>query len=192
MRNLKNKFLALALACSLLGFGAAQASIPLISGPQEASQLTSIINSLIIQINNAISLVNGGQVFSNSYMQNPLTLANVQTVTLASANTAGGFTFLTGLTGRTIYPVGLTVTALGGTAAAATGIVFECSSGNILMSATPGNFVSAVPMTFSSTAANAGLGFTGCASGDSVLVSHNGSSITGPTGFVINMPYTVQ
>lgn len=134
---------------------------------------------------------------------NPLQMGTVQNITLASVNTSGGYTFLPGVPGRTITPTGLTVMA-SGTAAGATAVFFQCTSGNILGSFPIAALVTQTPVTpFSSTGTGAPsasctpaskcLAFAqGCAAGDGVLVSVNGSALTTTTNLFVNMPFIVQ
>lgn len=127
---------------------------------------------------------------------NPLVMSTLQNISLASVNTSGGYTFLPGVSGRTVTPTGLIVTA-SGTAAAATSVFFQCTSGALLASFPIAALVTKVPVTpFSSTGTNAplaGVAFaSSCASGDGVLVSVAGSALTTTTNLYVNMPFIVQ
>lgn len=136
------------------------------------------------------------QAFSVTPAKNPLMIQTVQNVPVASVNQAGGYAFLSGIPGRTIYPGMLTVEAFGGTAASATRVMVTCTGGNVLLSAPIAALVSAVPISpfYSSGAAGAapGTGMMGCAVSDGVFISNVGSSLTGSTGLIVNFIGTIQ
>jgi len=139
-----------------------------------------------------------GQVFSTTPSANPLMLMTAQNVPTASINASGGYAFLSGVTGRTIYPGIPVLTALGGNAGGATRIIVECSpGGNVLASVLIAYLTSANPVIqFASTnpGNQAGVlqGYDGCASGDSVIISASGAALTTATSIFVNMPFTVQ
>lgn len=138
-----------------------------------------------------------GVPFSTATLGNPLLLSTVQNITLASVNTSGGYTFLKGATGRTIWPNDLTVMA-SGTAAGATAVFIQCTSGTLLASFPVAALVTNKPVSpFGSTEAGsgpvAGVAWAqGCPANDGILVSVQGSALTTTNNFYINMPYTIQ
>lgn len=134
-----------------------------------------------------------GTAFSTVETGNPLLLQTVVNVPVASVNAVGGYTFISGVTGRKVYP-GIPTVMVSGTAASATRLLIECTGGNVLASIPIAYLVTNVPVTpFSSTINTAGVGITqGCATGDGVFVSNVGSSMTTTTNVYINLPYTIQ
>lgn len=136
-----------------------------------------------------------GIPFSTNQAGNPLLLQTSQLIGTASINAGGGTTFITGATGRTLYPSGLTVMAVGGNATGATSVVVECTSGNILATFPIAALVSAkpAPAFYFASAIVPGVALgDGCASGDGIFVSTNGSNLATTTGLWISLPYTVQ
>lgn len=196
MRNLKNKFLAAAFflicAVGLASAATVSGSIPYFTGPLLAADQVSSFNILITEINQLFSQVNGGQPFGSYYSSNPLLADTQQTIPIASVNAVGGYTFLNGGSARTIYPQNVVVTAIGGNAATSTGIKVLCTSGNVLASIAIAQLTSGVPTSAFSASVTPGIGLTGCALGDGVLVSNVGSNLATTTSLIINMPYTIQ
>lgn len=138
-----------------------------------------------------------GQAFSTALSGNPLLLDTVQNVPIASINAAGfGFSFLSGVTGRTIFPHNIILTALGGTCATATNVKVQCTSGNNVGTFPVAALVSAVgTQAFQSsgtTLNTVGAGYAGCASGDGVFISTTGSALATCASILVNMSYTVQ
>lgn len=134
-----------------------------------------------------------GTVFSQLQSGNPLMLYAFKDIPTASVIATGGYSLVSGVSGRTIYPApGMTVMT-SGTGATGTRIIVECASGNILLSAPIAAMVSGIPFApFSSTLTYAGTAFNrGCAVSDAVLVSMVGG-LTTTTDVYVNMPYTLQ
>lgn len=139
------------------------------------------------------SVATQGQPFSTVESGNPLLLDTWQFIPVASINQTGGYNFLSGVTGRTIYPNSLLLMA-SGTGATSTGIKVQCTGGNVLASIAVGNLVNNVNLfPLASSSLNPGVAYAqGCASGDSVFISNIGSNLATTNGIWINMPYTIQ
>lgn len=137
-----------------------------------------------------------GNAFATTTTGNPLMQMTVQQIPVASVNASGGYALISGVTGRRVYPAGLTVMA-SGTAASATRLMVVCSGGNVIASIPIAHLVDRIAVTpFASVLGTYTLTSTGfargCASGESVLVSNVGSNMTTTTDIFVNMPYSMQ
>lgn len=143
-----------------------------------------------------------GTTFSTNPLANPLLQATTQTIPVASINAAGGFAFLTSAVGRTITPYGLTVMASGGNSTSNTAIDILCSSsGKVLASIPISGLINNIPFSpFASAGTGiattnpvyASQGLIGCLASDALIISNVGSSITGASSIIVNMPFTVN
>lgn len=146
-----------------------------------------------VTINPAIVLTQGIP-FSILPSTNPLMLDTAQTITVASVNTTGGYQFLSGVTGRTIYP-GTPTVMVSGTASAATSVGLYCNNGTSIGVWPIAELQSLKPITTFSSVSTVTAGtplLQGCPSGSGIFVSVIGSSLATTTFFYVNMPYTVQ
>lgn len=197
MRNRIAKLLLGTFLASVIS-GVSYAAIPLHTGPVDPSNIRGILNSLIVQVNSALSLPvaplsTQGITFSISSASNPLLLVTSQDIPTASVNAAGGgYGFVAGTSGRTIFPSAITV-MVSGTASAATSLKVVCEPSGMLLATLPvGVLVTNAPVNpFVSGTAGQALA-RGCASGDGVFVSTVGTNLATTTDVFVNMPYTVQ
>jgi len=137
------------------------------------------------------------QAFSITQSKNPLMLSNYTDIPVASVNNVptAGYQFVSGITGRTIYPMGLTV-MVSGTASAATSVKILCGSGKLLATFPIASLITSVPISpYSSgpgaVVAGSALG-NGCPSGDGVYASNVGTNLATTTDFYVNLLYTLQ
>lgn len=133
------------------------------------------------------------QAFSTAIAGNPLILGTLESIPVASVNAANGQVVLTGVAGRTIYPIALTL-MVNGTAASATSEKVYCSPSTRSLGTFPvGILVSGVPVNVYSTSATAGIAMgNGCALNDSIYLSNVGSALTTTTILYPTLLYTVQ
>ena len=131
--------------------------------------------------------------FSTSISGNPLLENAWDNLALASVNISTPL--LSGIGGRTVYPNDVTIMALGGNAGGGTSVKIVCYPSALVVATFPiAALISGIPVTpYSSTGATvAGTPLaSGCLAGDGVYASGVGT-LTTATGFVINMPFTVQ
>jgi len=137
-----------------------------------------------------------GTVFSTVLSGNPLSFLNFQTIPVASVNSGAGQLLLSGVVNRTIFVNGVTA-LVSGTASGATAVTFLCQpSGRTIGTFPVAQLVTSVPVSlYSSAGANTIAGAaagTGCASGDSVYISHTGSNLATTTQVYPTLLYTIQ
>jgi len=137
------------------------------------------------------------QTFSPVQTANPLMQIVEKDIPIASVNAANGYTFLSGVSGRTIYPVGAGMTVMAsGTAAGATSVKILCAtSGRLLATFNIAALVTLVPAAPFVSSANTTPGpalTQGCTSGEGIAASNVGSTLTATTDLFVNMPYVVQ
>lgn len=156
------------------------------------NQMETLVNAQTLAVSQQY------QPFATTYNGNPLSQYTVQDIPVASVNaTSTGYAFVGGLTGRKIFP-GIPVVTVSGTAASATALRILCSpGGNIIATFAVSTLASLIPVFPTSAGytqgAQLGAGyFKGCASGDSVVASTQGSAMTTTTDVFINLPYTLQ
>lgn len=136
---------------------------------------------------------------STALTGNPLVQATRIQATTAQANTFGGYTFLTGVSGDSIIPSGPVMVQASGTASGATAIVIQCSGGRVLSSFPIGLLVDDVPVGSLTSAGPGNISVTngaglveGCPSGESVQISKTGSDLATTTSLFVTLPYIVQ
>lgn len=139
-----------------------------------------------------------GITVSTALTGNPLVQGTKATVTAAQINADTVDTILAGTSGKSIIPMGLTVQA-SGTATTATSVTIKCESGNVLSTfpiglltddVPTGPMVSAGPGDINPTN---GIGLVeGCAAGDGIQASVDGSALAGTTHLFVTIPYIVQ
>jgi len=127
---------------------------------------------------------------------NPLVQSNFTDILTASVNAHNGYMFLSGVTGRTIYPTGLTLMVKGTASAATSEKVLCVPSGNLLATFPIATLVDSKAVTpFSSVTGSPVPGPAmayGCQSGDGIAISNVGTNLATTTDIYVNMPYVVQ
>lgn len=136
------------------------------------------------------------QGFTATMPGNPLMLGTFQDLPVASVNAANGQIFVSGTTGRTIYPLQLSL-MVSGTASVATSLKVVCSPSGKLVATFPiASLISSVPISPFSSGPGAIIAgpalVNGCISGDSLYVSNVGTNLAVTTDIYPALLYTVQ
>ncbi len=125
--------------------------------------------------------------------------ARVNHSVTASAAVSSVTAILAATVGKTVYPVGYTLTALGGATAGATTIVLECSGGTDIAAIPVATAASGFPVK-PSTSAPSGTAQQNffnsfnvpCPSGEGIQISKTGSAISGASSFELLFEYIIQ
>jgi hypothetical protein len=177
------------------GSGGSVSSGVTIVGTSNTTETTPPVSDTLLGV-----ITNQRAPFSGGVLTNPLVNYNATNILTASVNaTTAGYAFVSGTTGRTIYPGIPVIMTSGGNPTTATSLAVYCQPSGRLVANFPiaaissGLAVAGVWSSVNGAAVSTGKGLgLGCASGDSVNVSSTGSALAGSTNVYINLPYAVQ